>query len=58
MYFRGYKRTIRQKLDEAIIALWIETRFSKEEILRKYLDNIYFGNRIYGLQGAIDVYFP
>lgn len=58
IYFRGEKRTIKQKIDEAIAALWIEQTHSKEEILRGYLDNIYFGNNTYGLQWALDLYFP
>lgn len=57
-YYRWSDRTIRQKIREAIGALWIEKRENKSKILRAYLDHIYFGNRIYGLQTAIDIYFP
>lgn len=56
-YYRGKPRTIRQKIREAIAALYIESTQPKDEILRNYLDNIYFGNRIYGLQTALDTYF-
>jgi membrane carboxypeptidase/penicillin-binding protein len=31
---------------------------NKNEILRNYLDHIYFGNRLYGIQAAISIYFP
>lgn len=57
-YYRGLDRSILQKIDEAIGAIWIEQTQTKDEILRSYLDHIYFGNRIYGLQTALDIYFP
>jgi len=47
-----------QKVDEAIAALWIEMAHTKDEILRGYLDNIYFGNNIYGIRTALELYFP
>lgn len=56
-YYRWEKRTIKQKIDEAISALWIEQTHTKDDILRGYLDNIYFGNNTYGLQSALDLYF-
>lgn len=57
IYFPWEKRTIPQKIEESFYAsvLWI--RYNKDEILRKYLDSVYMGNGLYGIQSAIDVYF-
>lgn len=41
--FLSPKRTVWRKLQEALIALYIEARFSKKEILRMYLETVYFG---------------
>ncbi len=57
LFFRWKERTIKQKVDEAIWAVYTELTHSKESILRGYLDNIYFGNNTYGLSAAIDLYF-
>lgn len=56
-YFRSSKRTYVQKLREAFIAMWYELFFSKEEILEKYLNSLYFWWIIYGIQSAIETYF-
>lgn len=53
MYDQSYSR----KLKEAIIALLIEQRFSKDEILSMYLNRIYFGGGVYGVDGAAEFYF-
>ncbi len=58
VYYTSKSRTWTQKIRESIWALYMNTLFTKEELLRMYLDNVYFGNRIYGLQTAIDFYFP
>jgi penicillin-binding protein 1A len=50
-------RTIRRKLREALIALYLEARLSKDEILSRYLSSIYFGDGVYGLRGAAHHYF-
>jgi len=50
-------RTIRRKVREALIALYLETRLSKDEILSRYLSSIYFGDGVYGLRGAAHHYF-
>lgn len=57
-YFRESERNLKQKIDEAIAAIWIEMRYSKDEIFRKYMDNIYFWNNTYGIAGALELYFP
>ena len=35
----------------------LSLKYSKEELLRKYLNSVYMGNGLYGIQSAIDVYF-
>jgi penicillin-binding protein 1A len=55
--FTGGDRTMGRKAQEALIALWLEAWLSKEEILSRYLSNVYFGNNIYGLRAAARFYF-
>ncbi|HEV2818277.1 MAG TPA: transglycosylase domain-containing protein [Allosphingosinicella sp.] len=55
--FTGGERTWGRKAQEALITLWLEARLSKEEILSRYLSNVYFGNNIYGLSAAARFYF-
>jgi penicillin-binding protein 1A len=50
-------RTLRRKLQEGVIALWLETRLDKHEILSRYLSSIYFGDGVYGLRAASQHYF-
>lgn len=45
-------KTITRKIKEQIIALAIEQQYTKEQILQVYLNNIYFGCGIYGVQAA------
>lgn len=56
-YFPESSRNIFQKIRETIVAQIIEIKYSKEEILRKYLDSVYMGNGIYGIQNASEKYF-
>ncbi len=49
--------TYGRKLDEAIIAAEIGRRYSKNEILELYLNEIYFGNISYGAEAAAETYF-
>jgi penicillin-binding protein 1A len=55
--FTGGERTMGRKAQEALITLWLEARLSKEEILSRYISNVYFGNNIYGLRAAAHFYF-
>lgn len=57
IYFPGSSRNILQKIQEAILAETLEMKLSKEAILRKYLDTVYMGNGIYGIQSASINYF-
>ncbi len=51
------ERTATRKIREAIIALQLEYRFSKEEILEQYLNVIFFGAGAYGVEAAARTYF-
>lgn len=51
------ERSLRRKGQEALIALWLELRLSKDEILARYLSSIYFGDGVYGLGAAARHYF-
>ena len=53
----GEEQTTRRKLLEIRVAQDIERRYSKEEILELYLNNIYFGNRARGIEAAARQYF-
>lgn len=50
-------RTLHRKLLEAMMALRIERHYSKEEILEAYINRIYFGSGVYGLETASQIYF-
>lgn len=49
--------SLTRKLKEAAIAIEIERRYSKDEILGKYLNTVYFGNNAYGIEAASETYF-
>ena len=51
------ERTVRRKIQEAWIALYLEARLSKDQILERYLSSIYFGDGTYGLRAAARHYF-
>ncbi len=55
--FLSPERTIRRKVHEAFLSLWIEARLSKEEILKLYLDRSYLGGGNYGVEAASQFYF-
>lgn len=50
-------KTVLRKLREAVLAITLETKLSKNEILESYLNTIYFGNGAYGLEAASKTYF-
>ena len=50
-------KTLKRKCQEMMLALWIERSFSKEEILEKYLNRVYFGGGNWGLEAASQYYF-
>ena len=55
--FLTQDRTIHRKLQEAMLALWLEWKFSKAEILELYLNRIYFGSGATGIEQAAQRYF-
>jgi len=55
--FLSPEKTVSRKLREALLALEIERRHTKEEILGFYLNQIYLGNGAYGVAAASEVYF-
>ncbi len=50
-------RTMQRKIQEAILALWLEHKFTKEEIFQLYLNRVYFGGGAYGVEAAAQHYF-
>ena len=56
-YLGGLERDGRYKLLQIIYALRLEKERTKDEILERYLNTIYFGNNTYGIQAASEVYF-
>jgi penicillin-binding protein 1A len=51
------ERTLRRKVQEAMLAIWLEARLSKREILARYLNTAYFGAGAYGADAAAKRYF-
>lgn len=51
------EKKLKRKINEAILALKLESKLSKEEILERYLNEIYFGHRYYGIKTAALGYF-
>ena len=55
--FLTRKKSITRKIAEMVIALQIERRYTKNEILELYLNQIYWGHNAYGIESASNVYF-
>ena len=55
--FLTQERTITRKLQEAMLAIWLERKFSKTQILELYLNRVYFGSGSYGIEQASLRYF-
>src|SRR6478609_1520777 len=53
----GYAKTIGDKLREMKLAIALETKYSKDQILQGYLNIVYFGNGAYGIDAAAHEYF-
>jgi penicillin-binding protein 1A len=51
------EKTIVRKIKEILLSIHIEKHYSKYEILQLYLNQVYFGNRTYGVQSASKLYF-
>jgi penicillin-binding protein 1A len=55
--FLSNDRSLRRKIQEAILALEVEHHYTKNQILEFYLNMIFFGNGAYGVQAASQLYF-
>jgi penicillin-binding protein 1A len=51
------ERALKRKIQEAMLALWLERRYSKDEILAAYLNSVYLGAGTYGVEAAAQTYF-
>ncbi len=51
------ERTLRRKVQEAVLAVWLEIRLTKKEILSQYLNRVYMGAGTYGVDAAAQRYF-
>src|SRR6476661_694074 len=55
--FLTQERTMQRKLQEAELAIWLERKHSKNDILELYLNSVYFGSGAYGVEAAAQKYF-
>ena len=55
--FLSPERTLGRKVEELVLALWLEVRLSKRDILELYLNQVYFGGGAYGIEAAAHRYF-
>ncbi|EHL95316.1 penicillin-binding protein, 1A family [Acetobacteraceae bacterium AT-5844] len=51
------ERNMRRKVQEALLALWLESRFTKDQLLEIYLNRVYLGAGAYGVDAASRLYF-
>ena len=51
------EKTVRRKLKELLLAVRLERKFSKEELLELYLNTVCYGHSAYGVQAAAEIYF-
>ncbi|KFG68052.1 PBP1A family penicillin-binding protein [Microvirga sp. BSC39] len=55
--FLTQERTASRKIQEAILALWLERHYSKDQLLELYLNRVYFGAGAYGVEAAAQRYY-
>jgi penicillin-binding protein 1A len=55
--FLTANRTLDRKIQEALLALYLESRYSKNQILTLYLNRVYFGAGVYGIEAAAERFF-
>jgi penicillin-binding protein 1A len=55
--FLTQERTASRKIQEAILALWLERNYTKDQILELYLNRVYFGSGAYGVEAAAQRYY-
>ena len=51
------ERSLERKVQEAVLAFWLERKFGKDKILEMYLNRVYFGAGAYGVEAASQRYF-
>jgi len=56
VYLSG-ERTLKRKVQELLLSMWLEYKFTKDEILELYLNRVYFGAGAYGVEAAAQRYF-
>ena len=55
--FLTSERSIKRKVQEVMLAVWLERKFTKDQILTIYLNRVYLGNGAYGVEAAARKYF-
>ena len=55
--FLSPERTIERKVQEVLLSLWLEHRFTKDQILEMYLNRVFYGSGAYGVEAASRRYF-
>ena len=55
--FLTSERSLRRKIEELMLAVWLEVRLTKQDILELYLNRVYFGSGAYGIEAAAQRYF-
>ena len=55
--FLSFERSFDRKLKELFLAFWLESRFTKQQILKLYFDRAYMGGGAYGIEAASQFYF-
>ncbi len=55
--FLTQERTLSRKVQEAILAVYLEHKYSKDQILELYLNRVYFGSGAFGVEAASQKYF-
>jgi penicillin-binding protein 1A len=55
--FLTSERTLERKVEELILALWLELKLTKNDILELYLNRVYFGGGVHGIEAAAQRYF-
>src|SRR5438128_7546061 len=53
----GTQRTFKRKVQEAVLAIQLEQKLSKDKILERYLNTVYFGRGAYGVEAAAKSFF-
>ena len=55
--FLTSQKNIKRKVQELLLAFWLENKFTKDQILALYMNRVYLGNGAYGIESAANKYF-